>query len=548
MEINFVSPAPERPFSPGGIAAGASGSSTFLSLLMQLLGITGEGTDAANAAGGDLNTGTETGGNQGPDAGSFQEPFTGLISLLPSHDSIFDEPPTPVLNNSGKVAGENTGKHGTRMSGDWTALLAAVPGLDAAELLHYLLRNGINGAARAAGHGEFGFPFTPAGQTGPEAGPMVLNRLRTLILQHLQENGAGGIQGAGTAFPQGNTAAGESGALPGVLPPGSEDMLKSSTPETSHIRPHATAVGIPHTRAVEAGRPETLLFRLQQEWTGVSPGVAGPESGGYKNPGPGEEFAGTVARESPLEKSPPLHALGSRGVTGDPVPVEAAEKSSGPVNVAVPGKARILEIPPNMLTRETTQNMTSFAMIRSNAGRDIPPGNNAVQYLLDNPGGGEITGASSDPSAPIIHRESVNLLQMPGLISRVLQQAVARQIEGQTHLWFKLEPEHLGEVMIRLIYRHGDVSAHFLASNPAAGDAIESALPQLREALAAQNLHLHSASVSVGHEGGLPPRSDYQQPGYHYGRQHSGSGERPGGSTGQEPPAHPLPGGINLFV
>ncbi len=515
MEINFVSPAPERPFSPGGIAAGTSGSSTFLSLLMQLLGITGEGTAAANAVGGDLNTGTETGGNQGSDAGSFQEPFTDLISLLPSHGSIFDEPPTPVLNNSGKAAGEDAGKPGTGMSGDWTALLAAIPGLDAAELLHYLLQ--------------------------------------ALFLQHLQENGAGDIQDAGTAgkegFLQGNAAAGGSGALPGVLPPGTEDMLKSSTPETSHIRPHATAAGIPDTRPVEAGRPEALLLRLlQQEWTGVSPGAAGPESGGYKNPGPGEEFAGTVARESPLEKSPPLHTLGSRGVTGDPVPVKVAEQSSGPANVAVPGKVRILELPPNMLSRETTQNMTSLAMIRNNGSRDIPPGNNRVQYLLDNPGGGEITGAFSDPSAPIIHRESVNLLQMPGLISRVLQQAVARHIEGQTHLWFKLEPEHLGEVMVRLVYRHGDVSAHFLASNAAAGDAIESALPQLREALAAQNLHLQSASVSVGNQGDPPPQSDYQQPGYNYVRQHSGSGERPGGSAGQEPPADPLPGGINLFV
>jgi flagellar hook-length control protein FliK len=229
------------------------------------------------------------------------------------------------------------------------------------------------------------------------------------------------------------------------------------------------------------------------------------------------------------------------------VPVDVVPQST------IPGgkpDSDIVEAPNTrggVVSRQIAQDTTSPPLMNRNDSAGTP-GHNPAQYQSTNHSGDGITGTSNNLSNPIIQRENVNLLQMPALIGRVLRQAVARHIEGQTHLWFKLEPEHLGEVMVRLVYRHGDVSAHFLASNAAAGDAIESALPQLREALAAQNLHLHSASVSVGHEGGLPPRSDYQQPGYNYGRQHSGPGVDPEGSTWQEQPADPLPGGINLFV
>ncbi|MDQ0285589.1 hypothetical protein J2Z49_000693 [Desulfofundulus luciae] len=226
------------------------------------------------------------------------------------------------------------------------------------------------------------------------------------------------------------------------------------------------------------------------------------------------------------------------------VPVEVVPQSTNPGGI--PDQVEAPNTRGGVVPPQIAQDTTSPVMTR-NGSAGIPD-HNPAQYQSTNPGGGGITGTSHNLSNPVMHQENVNPLQMPALIVRVLRQAVARHVEGQTHLWFKLEPEHLGEVMVRLVYRHGDVSAHFLASNPAAGDAIESALPQLREALAAQNLHLQSASVSVGHEGGPPPRGDFHQPGYNYGRRHSGSGEGPGGSAGHEPPADPLPGGINLFV
>ncbi|MGB9825524.1 MAG: flagellar hook-length control protein FliK, partial [Desulfofundulus sp.] len=196
--------------------------------------------------------------------------------------------------------------------------------------------------------------------------------------------------------------------------------------------------------------------------------------------------------------------------------------------------------------RPIVQDATSPVVPRNNSAGS--PSRNPAQYQSTSPAGEGIIGISNNSAHTVVHPENLNPVQMPALIVRVLREAVARNVEGQTHLWFKLEPEHLGEVMVRLVYRHGDVSAHFLASNAAAGDALESALPQLRENLAAQNLHLQSASVSVGHDGGTSPRSDYQQPGYNSGRPHGGSGEGAGGSAGYEPAADPLPDVINFFV
>jgi flagellar hook-length control protein FliK len=229
------------------------------------------------------------------------------------------------------------------------------------------------------------------------------------------------------------------------------------------------------------------------------------------------------------------------------IPVEVIPQSTILEGIRDSGQVETPNTRGSVVSRQIAQDTISPPIMNRNDSAGTP-GHNPAQYQSTNHSGDGITGTSHNLSNPIMQRENVNLLQMPVLIGRVLRQAVARHIEGQTHLWFKLEPEHLGEVVVRLVYRQGDVSAHFLAGSPAAGEAIESALPRLREALAAQNLHLQSASVSVGHEGGLTPRNDYQQPGYHYGRQHSGSGEGPGRSAGQEPPADPLPGGINLFV
>ncbi|MEW5899221.1 MAG: flagellar hook-length control protein FliK, partial [Bacillota bacterium] len=139
---------------------------------------------------------------------------------------------------------------------------------------------------------------------------------------------------------------------------------------------------------------------------------------------------------------------------------------------------------------------------------------------------------------------------IPALVIQVLQQAAGKSFAGETRLRLKLEPEHLGELVIRLVYRAGEVSAYFQASSAQAGEAIEHSLPQLREALAGQNLHLQNVSVSIGQESDFLPRENYGQTGYSYPRRGGGSGgleaDRPG--AGPESGPEPGYGRVNLCI
>ena len=144
---------------------------------------------------------------------------------------------------------------------------------------------------------------------------------------------------------------------------------------------------------------------------------------------------------------------------------------------------------------------------------------------------------------------SVDLRQIPPLVVQMWQQAAGGSSAGETRLRFRLEPEHLGELTIRLIFQHDEVSAHFLASNAQAREAIENSLPQLREALAGQNLHLQNVSVSVGQESDCLPRENYGQAGHDYPRRGGAPGpeaDRPG--AGGKAGTDPADGRVNLWI
>lgn len=74
--------------------------------------------------------------------------------------------------------------------------------------------------------------------------------------------------------------------------------------------------------------------------------------------------------------------------------------------------------------------------------------------------------------------------------------------QGRTHIRLQLQPESLGEVVVRLIYKEGTLSTHFHAATESAKQIIESSLIQLREVLATNQLNLQQATVSSGGEEG----------------------------------------------
>jgi flagellar hook-length control protein FliK len=104
-------------------------------------------------------------------------------------------------------------------------------------------------------------------------------------------------------------------------------------------------------------------------------------------------------------------------------------------------------------------------------------------------------------------------------LAEAIKGKVSKDSQGQTHVRLQLHPQNLGEVTIKLIYRDGNVTAHFQAASEQVKQIIENSLPQLRETLASFQLSLQNASVSVGHENGRWGQDGNQ--GRYFKKQHS---------------------------
>lgn len=87
-------------------------------------------------------------------------------------------------------------------------------------------------------------------------------------------------------------------------------------------------------------------------------------------------------------------------------------------------------------------------------------------------------------------------------LAEAIRGQIGKDGEGRTHVRLQLQPESLGEVVIRLVYKDGNVSTHFHAATEGARQIIESSLGQLREALAGHQLNLQHSTVSAGGEEG----------------------------------------------
>ncbi|MDR2925372.1 MAG: flagellar hook-length control protein FliK [Azoarcus sp.] len=96
-----------------------------------------------------------------------------------------------------------------------------------------------------------------------------------------------------------------------------------------------------------------------------------------------------------------------------------------------------------------------------------------------------------------------------------------------------LTPPHLGKVEVS-IHLNGDQStAQFLASSQSARDALEQAMPRLRELLAQAGISLGEASVNTSGEGRAQDSENTRHTGMRHADAHDGSG---GGEAPPEPP------------
>ncbi|MEG6520910.1 flagellar hook-length control protein FliK [Desulfotomaculum sp. 1211_IL3151] len=113
--------------------------------------------------------------------------------------------------------------------------------------------------------------------------------------------------------------------------------------------------------------------------------------------------------------------------------------------------------------------------------------------LAQNANGKGMEASSSLP-------KDVPLTQLPAKLHEMVKGLLVQQHAGHTALKMRLQPEHLGEVTVKLIWSKGELSAQFLTSSGLAKEALETAFPQLRELLAQQNIRLSEAAVFMGQQ------------------------------------------------
>lgn len=109
--------------------------------------------------------------------------------------------------------------------------------------------------------------------------------------------------------------------------------------------------------------------------------------------------------------------------------------------------------------------------------------------------------------------ENLKTVNIPDLKESLIQEIERfynnRKAEPMTRVDLKLEPEHLGQLTIKLFFSKGELNAHFYTGNGYVKEILEGSMQQLRESLNQQDLKLNQAFVFVGGEGrGEPGQSE----------------------------------------
>ncbi|MFA7468772.1 MAG: flagellar hook-length control protein FliK, partial [Desulfotomaculaceae bacterium] len=319
------------------------------------------------------------------------------------------------------------------------------------------------------------------------------------------DTGVGTEGGPGGAFagPHGGTAS--AGAL-------SVTLAASGGAASATLSTGDTAASGP---AVWPGTPATYVG-------GVGVGYWS-EAGAAFNGAPGGAMSGTpgtpdvpglnqgVGLYSPFADLTGGKAPGTQGASGTPggVTPYGAEVWS-PVD-------RTPAIPNN-----TPATFGEGALPRPESSMDME---NSNTFSFDNT---DSTAYSINSSAGS-RLESVRIVNLMEAVARHVQ-VMQQKGNGTAKLQFKLEPESLGEVTIKLVFSNGRLNAQFIAASYMARDAIDQSIAQLRESLAQHNIFLDEASVSTGEKEN--PQS--QERGYAFGEKkpqhedstgYNGSGE-----------------------
>ncbi|SHK30187.1 flagellar hook-length control protein FliK [Desulforamulus aeronauticus] len=128
---------------------------------------------------------------------------------------------------------------------------------------------------------------------------------------------------------------------------------------------------------------------------------------------------------------------------------------------------------------------------------NLPEGE-GLQQRLEAEHGVKVNQPGQRPQAVM----EVPLSQLPDRVAEMVRSMMLQRSPGSTSLKMKLQPEHLGEVTVKLTWSKGELSAQFVAATSMAKEALETSFPQLKQLLAQQNIQLSEAAVFMEQDTG----------------------------------------------
>ncbi|MCB2427813.1 flagellar hook-length control protein FliK [Methylophaga pinxianii] len=181
--------------------------------------------------------------------------------------------------------------------------------------------------------------------------------------------------------------------------------------------------------------------------------------------------------------------------------LQAIQKQSGEGEIVVNEKLKSMM--ENVGKMPQPSNMVSAEIIASMRQLDVP-GERSSTAKLTNPLVFSTTlGTSATPvvGATSSATPALSLDIQPQLNNSAWSKVMSSRVvwmarEGVQQAELRLNPAHLGPVEVRLSMQNDQTNVTFIASNAAARDALEQALPRLRESFTENGLALNHAEVS----------------------------------------------------
>lgn len=296
----------------------------------------------------------------------------------------------------------------------------------------------------------------------------------------------------GTASP---SSTGET--LPTLATEAPLAALPAAQPGTELLAANATPAPLPSSAAVEltVGASDSPLDEIRRRMALIEQAGQLPETAATAasvapmlvptNPtSPGAAGPTTTATPG-LEHS--LDVAGRIAGNIQP-PADSAATQHGTVNPADTANARVLA---TTLAEAGTSASSEMPTLQSDNGAA------RSESLASTP-----LGMSAGPTAtgnPLAVSPAVASLTAP-LASRDWQAGLGQQLiglhqRGEQHIELHLHPAELGPLSVSLKLSELGAQAQFLSAHPQVRAAVEQAIPQLREALAAQGISLGETSV-----------------------------------------------------